>query len=507
MASRLPVIIVTGASGFIGRHFLEQAKENHIIYALARRTMHEVGVKPHKNIKWFLVDIGEIKLLTEVIWTIQKENKVDYLIHLAAYYNFANTDHPEYERSNVLGTQYMIDFAKSLNISRMIFASSVAACLFPAEGESIDEQTPPDADFPYAVTKKKGEEMCRELSSEIPCSVVRFAAAFSDWCEYGPLYMFLKTWFSGGWNSMILGGKGESAVPYIHVNCLVKLLLTILKKSDSLPQFDTYVASPNGSTSHNDLFTLSTRLYFGKTNRSFHIPKLLAAPGVYALFLLGSLIRRPPFERPWMMKYIDKKLTVDSTYTQNTLDWEPQTRRTIERRMLHLIEHLKSFPAEWQRRNQLALERLTIERPNLHIAETMQRLHEPIIQSVIDEMEDPKKNEIFPHYQQMEPDNLEWYLGIYYNLLVTSVRTGDRMSLVNYSRFLVNIRSREGFSQGEVTSALNLMRDVILSFLTNETSLKDFHLLIHDTIGLTIQLAVDEIEDSYERIELIQKNE
>jgi len=500
MSSRLPVIIVTGASGFIGKHFLEKAKDDYIIYALARRTMQEVGIEPHKNIKWFLVDIAEIDLLTEIIWTIQKENKVDYILHLAAYYNFSNTKHPEYERSNVLGTQYLIEFAKSLNISRFIFASSVAACLFPPEGESIDENTAPDAEFPYAVTKKIGEDKCRELSNDIPCSIVRFAAAFSDWCEYGPLYIFLKTWFSRSWNSKILGGKGHSAVPYIHVDCLVKLLLIILQKSDTLPKFDTYIASPNGSTSHKELFKLSTRLFFGQNVRPFFMPKLLAIPGVYARYLIGILIKKPPFERPWMMKYVDKKLTIDSSYTQKILDWAPIQRRTIERRLLYMIEHSKSYPVEWQHRNLVALEKLTINRPSLHIAETMHRLHDSIIHSTLSQMLSNDNQKIYPHYQKMEPDSLEWYLGIYYNLLVTSVRTGDRMSLVNYSRFLADIRIREGFSMTEVTNALILLRDVIISVLLRDSSLKNFDILIHDAIGLTVQLAIDEIEDCYERI-------
>ena len=69
---------------------------------------------------------------------------------------------------------------------------------FPKDGEVIDEHTPVDADFPYAVTKKKAEELVKSHSQYFPCSIVRFAAVYSDWCEYGPLYMFLQTWFSKG---------------------------------------------------------------------------------------------------------------------------------------------------------------------------------------------------------------------------------------------------------------------------------------------------------------------
>ena len=39
--------------------------------------------------------------------------------------------------------------------------------------------------------------------------IVRFAALFSDWCEYPPLYMFLDTWLSRQWNHRMLGGMGN----------------------------------------------------------------------------------------------------------------------------------------------------------------------------------------------------------------------------------------------------------------------------------------------------------
>jgi nucleoside-diphosphate-sugar epimerase len=53
-------ILVTGASGFVGRNILEDLYQEYYIYVLARRTQQEAGVKTHKNIKWILVDI-EIK--------------------------------------------------------------------------------------------------------------------------------------------------------------------------------------------------------------------------------------------------------------------------------------------------------------------------------------------------------------------------------------------------------------------------------------------------------------
>ncbi|MBC8214492.1 MAG: NAD(P)-dependent oxidoreductase [Candidatus Marinimicrobia bacterium] len=505
MTHNLPVIILTGASGFVGRNLLELIKEDYTIFAFARRSQQEVGVTPHKNIKWILVDIGEKKQLSNIIKNIKEKQEVDFIIHLAAYYNFSNEPHPEYERTNVLGTKLMLEQAKILDVKRFIFSSSVAICEFPPEGKSLNEHSLADANFPYAITKKRGEKLVREYSKYFPCSIVRFAAVFSDWCEYPPLYIFLNTWFAKKWDSKILGGKGQSAVPYIHTNCLGYLLQIILNKTDELPSIDTYIASPDGSTSHRELFELSTRLFFGNAPKPFLMPITIAAIGIYLQYYFGKMIGKLPFERPWMVGYIDKKLSVDSSYTRKVLEWKPKVRHTIERRLLYLIEHSKSLPSEWHTRNTLALERYTTDRPNLVIAENMQRIQKMVSERIFKALTSPEYREKYPHYTGMDPKNLKWYLDIYYNQLITSVRTGDRMTLVNYAKFLANIRSREGFQQEEVCNALEEIGAHIVNGLLEISALQKHELLIHDTIDLTIQMAVDEILDSYERIHKFQK--
>ena len=52
--------------------------------------------------------------------------------------------------------------------------------------------------------------MLAEYSDAFPSVIVRFAALFSDWCEYPPLYMFLRTWLSRAWNRAHPGRQGAS---------------------------------------------------------------------------------------------------------------------------------------------------------------------------------------------------------------------------------------------------------------------------------------------------------
>src|SRR5690606_11436888 len=205
-----------------------------------------------------------------------------------------------------------------------------------------------------------GEESVKEYSSKFPSSVIRFAAVYSDWCEFAPLYKFLTTWLSKKIESRIIGGRGESAIPYIHIKDLCQLIHLIILKTNELPNFDIYNASPNGSTSHKELFEIATRYFYGEVIKPVHLPKLLAYPAlvVRKMLKIFKLTSEDPFEQFWMIRYIDKKLNVDSSYTTSMLNWEPKPRYHILRRLLFLLEKMKSHPDEWRAKNEAVMKRI-----------------------------------------------------------------------------------------------------------------------------------------------------
>ncbi|MCP4219660.1 MAG: NAD-dependent epimerase/dehydratase family protein [bacterium] len=500
MPERLPSLIVTGASGIVGKGFLEAAREHYLIYAIARRSQKEAKIPEHPNIKWIQVDIGNWLSLRWVMHNIKRQGGADYIFHLAGYYDFEYTPNPEYERTNVKGTRYILEQAKILRVKRFIFAGSTAASNFPPPGTALNEKSPLDAEYDYAVSKKKSEEMVAEFSKWFPCSIVRFAAVFTDWCEYGVLYVFLSTWLSKSWNASILGGKGESAVPYIHSRDLNKLVLAILQKSAKLPDLDTYIASPDGSTSHRELFEMATRFYFGRKIKPMGIPKWLALPGVIVRDWLGRLIGKRPFERPWMIKYLDCKLDIDASYTRKALNWSPTPRFHILRRLLFLVEKMKSNPGEWHGKNAVALKRVA-SRPNLLIYEVMLNLKNDALVEIKQTILSETKISDFPNYGRMEEESFDWYLGIVYQLLMSSVRNNDRMLLLEYIRNLANIRFSEGFTRQEISGLLSEVGRVVSRKLMESAELRDLRQTVHDYIVMTLQLTIDEVEDAYEHFE------
>jgi len=205
--------------------------------------------------------------------------------------------------------------------------------------------------------------------------------------------------------------------------------------------------------------------------------------------------------RTAVIKYIDLKLPVAAAYTRKTLGWQPRPRYHIARRLLFLLENLKSFPVQWHQKNTAALAKPSLERPNLILAELMQNMQEEISNQILEHLISPDDSSQFRRYHDLQdPAKVKYYIEAVYNLLIAAVRNGDRYALINYARSLAHIRSQEGFEATDVCQALITAGNHISSALLARPESQGLKLLIHDWITLTVQLAADEVEDTFERI-------
>jgi nucleoside-diphosphate-sugar epimerase len=510
---QLPSIVITGASGFIGSYLIDYIKEDFTIFAIARRSRKEANIPYHPNLQWLQCDISNGTTVKEAGEYINNQGGADFVIHLAAFYDFTYKDNPAYKIVNVDGTKNLLELASKVGAKRFIFSSSLAACEFPSNGNVITEKTSPDANYHYAISKKLGEELVKEYSDRLPCTVVRFAAVYSDWCEFAPLYKFLSSWLSKKFESRIIGGKGESAIPYIHIRDLCQMLKIIINKTSELPPFDIYNASPDGSISHKELFEISTRYFFGKVIKPIHLPKTLAYPALVFRRILKilHLTSGEPFEQFWMIKYIDKKLNVDSSYTRTTLNWQPTPRYRLTRRLLFLLEKMKSHPDEWRVKNEAALKRIA-RRTNLMIYEKMVEQKDVLLTKINEVIINENPKGLFSRYKEMPLNDFQCYMSALYHLLLATIRSSDRSLLLKYIDDIAIRRFAEGFEPNILCGTLNVFSETIINHLSAYKELSDIKQELYDNIGLSLQIAQDEVEDLYDNlvkkmpIEMISKS-
>lgn len=495
----LPSIVVTGASGFIGRHLIRALVDDCEIHAIDWLSQEQSDVPRHPNLRWHQSDIAERESLAGVFRELAGRARPELLVHLAAHYSFESEDSVPYHRTNVEGLRHVLDACVELGIPRFIFASSLAACRFPSFGHALTEQSPPDGDHVYADTKRLGEKMLAEYDDQLRSVIVRFAAIYSDWCEYQPLYAFIQTWLSSRWNHRVLAGTGQSAIPYLHIRDAVRFLRTVIARFDELDPLEILIASPDGATSHLELYESATGAFFESPPRPFFIPRALVWPGLWARYLFGRMTGDLPFERPWMARYVDAKMTTDASFTRQRLTWAPRARLAIRHRLPFLVENLKAYPIEWERRNRGRLLTPTI-RPNLYIHDVLLRHQEEIGQRMTEALLADRGRRRFPTYQGVDEREHTWNHRLALSHLLNSIRTRDRSLFLDYCSDLAARRFEQGFGAGEVIGALQELEHVCLAVFRSDPSSRPYAQCFRPHVSITVGFGIDQVEEVFDRL-------
>ena len=489
-----PRLVLTGAAGFLGKRLVARLSNGWRIEAIDREPPDAGTLVRRPNVHWHRLDLGEAREVTPLFERLRATGGATAVLHLAAHYDFSGGEHPEYLRTNVEGTRRLLDACDGLDLERFVFASSLAACAFPRGGRQLDESSPPDGDHPYAVSKRAGESMMRS-EHRFPTAIVRFAALYSDWCEYAPLYSLLRTWLSRRWNSRLLGGRGLSAVPYLHVRDACLFVDRLLDRRHALGSGEILIASPNRVASHAELFAAVTRYVHGRELRPIPMPRPVAAIGLRLLELGARIGGEAPFERPWMTKMIDERLEVDARASQARLGWAPRARLEVLRRIPFLIENQLGDPGSWAARNEAALHLDVLPR-QVQILRLLEEHSGALLDAFTGAVvSDP---ESFPHYARVGPIEHEGNLRELLRNLAHSIRSRRRGYFRSFCHDVALRRARQGRDQAELRAALHTFERVLFEVLATDPRAAALEPGLHDLVEHTIAFGLDGVEAGYE---------
>lgn len=235
-------LLVTGGAGFIGGNFVQYMVEKYPeydIYNLDQLTYagdltkhHEI--KSKNNYHFIKADIAD----RETIIPLFKKEKFDYVVHFAAesHVDRSITDPEIFIRTNVLGTQVLLDAAKSIDMTKFVHVSTdeVYGELDFDPTTFFTEETPLQPNSPYSASKASSDFLVRAYHETfgMPVNITRCSN------NYGPYHFpekLIPLTISRVLNDekVPIYGDGNNIRDWLHVQDHCSAIDLVLHKGES----------------------------------------------------------------------------------------------------------------------------------------------------------------------------------------------------------------------------------------------------------------------------------
>lgn len=355
-------ILVTGSTGFLGSHTIaHMIKQGHRVLGIDVRmpSIHQLKSLNtlESNVHFIQSDICQKEQFDEHIdHSINIHGPIDAIIHLAAYWSY-NINSYTYGWCNRQSTTNIIDITKRHNIKQIVYASSITAL----NEESILTEISPlitSKVHPYGWSKAECERLfdnfictAKDQSVTLPqISIMRLCGVYSNFCELPPLFWLINRWRTNTIESRIIPGNGLTSMDYLYINDFLNIVDKIIISRPNLQQIERFIASSSNAKSHNDLFKIIKKELNLKSD-PIYISKTGVRLGLFLENIASTIGLRPaPFERDWMMDYIDKQILTNSSITQNKLSWSISPESSIEHHLPIILDNYKKDPEKWIQR-------------------------------------------------------------------------------------------------------------------------------------------------------------
>lgn len=322
-------ILVTGATGFLGKRLVELLiQKGYPVRSLARKLSNIQKLKELDTEILFgdVADLESLKLAFEGI---------DYVIHAAADTAGREEDG---KLSTIQGTKNVITLCEEFKVKKLVYISScsVYGVSDYKNGQIVTEESAmerfPEKRGAYSYSKLEAEGIVHQAmnNSSVPIVCLRPGTIFGPGGEiYTPMMGF-----SVGNKVFATIGNGRFVLPYVYVDNLVGAIIVALESDNSKGKIYN-VVDPERTTKKEYIELLLKRLY--PKAHYMNIPYWFLYYAVYLQELLTRILGRKPFLTRYRLTSSQKNIIYDASKITTELGWKPAV--ALQDAIRKVLEH------------------------------------------------------------------------------------------------------------------------------------------------------------------------
>lgn len=292
-------ILITGGAGFIGSNFIRYMIEKYPNYKFINldaltycgNLENLEGIEKNPNYNFVKGNITDKKLVDNLV------SKVDYIVNFAAesHVDRSIKDPEIFIKSNILGTQNLLNAAKKHNIKKFLQVSTDEVYGSLGKTGYFTEETPLQPNSPYSATKASADLMVRAYHNtfNLPVNITRCSN------NYGP-YQF-----------------PEKFIPLMISNAL---------KDEPLPIYGDGKNIRDWLHVYDHCTAIDLVLHEGKLGEVYNIGGHNEKQNIEIVKLILSTLNKDYS----LIKFVndrlghDKRYAIDSNKIRTELGWEPK---------------------------------------------------------------------------------------------------------------------------------------------------------------------------------------
>lgn len=344
-------IIITGNNGLIGAGVMDNLRHDFQLIGFDR----DGQPQPPKEVENVCVDVTDAasvkRGLERVAYAYGK--KLASFVHLAAYYDFSEENHPLYQQVTIDGTRRLLEELQrqQFEVEQFIFSSTMLVHAPTEPGQPITEESPLLGKWPYPQSKIETERMMREIHGDIPIVMLRVAGVYTDQGQAPMIVHQIARIDQRSLESRLYSGDTSRGQSNVHLEDVVDAIRRTIDRRHTLGPQEAFLIGEPQVYSYDELQKRLGKLIHDEPDWATHeVPPPLAKAGAWAQVAAGALPGvEEPFIKPFMIDMASDHYELDIGKARRVLGWEPR-HRLIDT-LPTMIAALRRDPAAWYRRH------------------------------------------------------------------------------------------------------------------------------------------------------------